>query len=96
MNRHSEEEMREHYEAWQASGLGKKVYAMQQRLSPSTFYYWIKKFEEGVPAKRLKGFQAIQIDKPITSAVAIVRYPSGVSIEWHGHPDTVHLLKSLL
>jgi len=96
MNRHNEAEMREHYEAWQASGLGKKVYAKREGLSPSTFYYWIKKFDEAVLAEPAKGFQSIQIDKPMTSAIAIVRYPSGVSIEWHGHPEMIHHLKSLL
>ena len=96
MKKHTYAEMRSHYETWLVSGLDKKVYAAQQNLKTSTFYYWIRKIE-AKDQPILKGFQQIESsDTPHTSATAVVRYPSGISIEWHGSADTIHLLKSLI
>lgn len=86
------------YNSWKASGLGKKSFAIREKVSPSTFYYWVVKFESRVkepPAR--KGFHPIVLEDVVSAPVmATIRYPSGVSVEWHGGADTIDLLKTLL
>ena len=98
MKRHSESSMRSLYREWQSSGLGKKSFAIEQSVSPSTFYYWIKKFEKSTKESTAKrGFYPIDLGDIVSEPVtATVRYPSGVVIEWRGKADTIHLLKTLL
>ena len=86
------------YNSWKASGLGKKSFAIREKISPSTFYYWVGKFEGRVKEPRTRrGFHPIVLEDVVSVPVmATIRYPSGVSVEWHGGADTVHLLKSLL
>ncbi|MEM6816996.1 MAG: hypothetical protein AAF600_21830, partial [Bacteroidota bacterium] len=67
MTRHSESSMRLLYEDWHSSGLSKKLFALEQGVSPSTFYYWVAKFER-VPSstvKPAKGFKQIALDHPM-------------------------------
>ena len=91
--------MRQLYEEWQSSNLSKKLFATGHGVSPSTFYYWVAKFER-VPSssvKPAKGFKQIALDHPgVNPLTATVRYPSGVVLEWHGGSDTIDDLKALL
>ena len=92
--------MRLLYEDWQSSGLSKKLFAIDQGVSPSTFYYWVSKFEK-VPSSAVnpaKGFKQIaMVDRAgVSSLTATVRYPSGVVLEWHGGNHTIEDLKALL
>jgi len=98
MARHNESTMRIYYDKWQCSGLSKKAFATQEGLSCSTFYYWVGKFEGSARNRSSRtGFASIAIEEVVCEAViARVRYPSGVVVEWHGSPDTVHFLKQLL
>ncbi len=41
--RYTEQKMLAYYKEWQESGLGKKAYCSKKGLTPSTFFYWIKK-----------------------------------------------------
>ncbi|MFT7036532.1 MAG: hypothetical protein ACJA2S_005064 [Cyclobacteriaceae bacterium] len=98
MKRHKESLMRLLYNSWETSGLGKKSFAIQEKISPSTFYYWVAKFEGR--AKELpvmKGFHPIVLEDVVSLPVtATIRYPSGVSIEWHGGADSIPILKTLI
>ena len=97
MNRHNEENMRRLCEAWRKSDLSQKAFAIDHGISPETFYYWFRKLNKSpVAPSAKKGFQTITMDAPIPSVLAVVRYPSGVIVEWQGSADTIHLLKSLL
>lgn len=91
--------MRLLYEKWQSSGLSKKLFAIGQGVSPSTFYYWVAKLDK-LPSgsvKPVKGFKQIVPDRPKSDTlIATVRYPSGVVLEWYGDSDTAHHLKALL
>ena len=96
MKRYNITQMRKHYEHWQSSGLGKKVYATQAGIPVSTFYYWVSKLEKQSAAPAPEGFQAVQLDlAPSVEVRAIVRYPGGVSIEWQGPAQSLYLLKTL-
>ena len=56
MKRYTEESKRDLYDSWQGSGLGKKAFAIEAGISPSTFYYWVKKFDQGGRAISKEGF----------------------------------------
>lgn len=91
--------MRLLHEEWQSSGLSKKLFAIEQGVSPSTFYYWVTKFEKLTrrSTNATGEFEQIKLDGTVASGVtATVRYPSGVVLEWHGGSDTIDDLKSLL
>jgi hypothetical protein len=45
MKRYTEVSMRPHYESWQQLSLGKRAFAIESKISPSSFYYWVKKFD---------------------------------------------------
>lgn len=97
MKRHDITEMRSYYAQWLSSGLGKKAFARQAGLSVSTFYYWASKFEKGSVTSTVDGFEPIKVASPgLGTPTAVVRYPNGVSIEWHGGPDSLHMLKGLV
>ena len=50
--------MRQLYLSWQSSGLSKKAFALREQITPSTFYYWVKKLEQSSPPA-LQGFDPI-------------------------------------
>jgi len=91
-------DMRNLFTQWQTSGLSKQAFAMNNGISKATFYYWVKKFEASKSdIAGLKSFLPVHLSVPVsTTATAIVRYPSGVSIEWHGTLESIHLLKTLV
>lgn len=89
--------MRQLYESWQSSGLSQKAFALHKQIAPSTFYYWVKKFRQ--PSEPTpKGFSPFLLESdPVGSQpLAVIHYPSGISIEWQGGANTLHLLKTLL
>lgn len=97
MKRHDITEMRSYYDQWLSSGLGKKAFALQAGLSVSTFYYWISKFEKDYSPSTLQGFEPVGVTPPsLGTPTAVIRYPNGVSIEWHGAADSLCLLKGLV
>lgn len=79
MKRHSQAQMKEFYDRWQESGQSVKSFAIGQDISPTTFYYWVKKFGK-ISAV---GFQHIVINEDSTAAHVVVHFPSGVKVEIH-------------
>lgn len=97
MKRHDITEMRSYYDQWLSSGLSKKAFARQSGLCVSTLYYWISKFEKGSGTNTPQGFEPIEVaPTSLGTPTAVIRYPNGVSIEWHGPTDSLHLLKGLV
>jgi len=88
------EQMRLHIKACTASELTVKAYCAQHGLTPSNYYYWLKKLQRSIACAS----SFIQISSPETqtdSSFATIRYPNGVSIELN---NTINLsvLKELL
>jgi hypothetical protein len=82
---------------WQGSGLSKAVFAAREGVPKVSFYYWCKKFDsKPEPLEHRSGFTRIGLS-PATSpsAVAMISYPSGVSLELFGQLDT-DAIKALL
>lgn len=99
MKRHDEDQMRSLYQQWLDSGQSKTQFAHTQGITPTVFYYWIKKFhcQQSVPSfsSGLTGFRQIALDQgPVNQPLARICYPSGVCIDLYQVPDAA-LLKSL-
>ncbi len=57
-----------YYKEWQESGLGKKAYCSQKGLTPSTFFYWIRKLalqKESLPPVSAASFTELTLPAPI-------------------------------
>jgi hypothetical protein len=103
MKRQAHEQMLSLYNQWQASGERKTDFAISQGIRPTTFYYWIKKFEQGEPGSA-SGFRRIPdvdtFNRSQGELLASIHYPSGIRVELHGsfqdfNDSHVHLLKAL-
>jgi hypothetical protein len=97
MDKISNEEYYNLFCQWQDSGLSKAGFAAREGISKTSFYYWTRKFgSQAVTPATPPGFSLVSLTPVSSSApVARISYPSGVSIEFFGHPDT-DTLKRLL
>ncbi|KEO72227.1 IS66 family insertion sequence element accessory protein TnpA [Anditalea andensis] len=80
---------------WQESGIRKAEFAIREDLSKNAFYYWCRKFEEGITSGGSRGFAQIRTGSSFKNdPVVRINYPSGVSIEFFGQiePETVKRL----
>lgn len=68
-------------------------FAKSQGVPASTFYYWCKKFSEQINEDQVintdTGFEPINLTSlrdttVISHPKAIIRFPTGVSVEWYG------------
>ena len=87
----SRDRMHRYYKSWEVSGKSIKGFAKDHGIPSSTFYYWCKKFsdKEGTVDDNHAGFASLAIEMPdniVTTdqPTAIVRFPTGVSVEWYG------------
>lgn len=101
MKQQDEEQMHALYEQWLLSGQSKAVFAQEQGLRATTFYYWAKKIErQALPAPVPKGgFSRLSVEDPVPvakgQALALVTFPSGATVELYWPVDP-SFLKSLL
>jgi transposase-like protein len=99
MKRQDEKQMRSLYQQWLDSGQSKTAFAQARQIVPTTFYYWVKKFQQHPAASaKSSGFSLVSVQdnalRPNTHPLARICYPSGVCIEVYGLPDAA-LLKAL-
>lgn len=100
MKRHDNNKMHSLYEQWLSSGQSRAVFAKRHGYRPSTFGYWIKKFqiETEVESKKASGFSKVAFEYPVSTsnapALTIINYPSGIKIELHS-PVSAFYLKEL-
>jgi|AntRauTorcE11897_2_1112592.scaffolds.fasta_scaffold10484_1 hypothetical protein len=92
-----EQEMRILFEKWQQSGKTKIAFCKQEGLIKSTFYYWIKKFQEPRLSvnKKKPAFTPLILEQNTLfnskQPVLRINYTSGVSIDFFGTVDTGYL-----
>ncbi len=96
MKRISNDEYYSLFCKWQASGINKAAFALEEGISRTTFYYWCKKFEgnEAV-ASDSSGFSLLTSGSGIQKEpVMRINYPSGVSVDFFERvaPDTIKRL----
>jgi transposase-like protein len=97
MKKISNEEYRELVRGWQTSGKTKASFAEEAGISRTTFYYWCKKFQEPVLGAVQGSCFSLLENHQFTERSPSVRinYPSGISIEFFGFPDS-ELVKKLV
>lgn len=100
MKRHDQQEMRRLSKEWLASGKSKTVFASEQGIVATTFYYWAKKFgqEQPVTSPEPSGFRLLDVRDHSgwshTPPTARLTYPSGEWVDLYGSLD-VGLLRAL-
>lgn len=83
------EQMRQHIEACNKSGLTVSAYCIQNSIVKSNYYYWLKKLNG---ENKASGFVALSVGK---SALVEITYPNGVQLSFSGEID-VTTLKALV
>lgn len=96
MKRISNDEYYSLFCRWQASGISKATFALEEGISRTTFYYWCKKFEdrEAIPSDS-SGFSLLTPGPGIEKEPVLrISYPSGVSVDFFEKvdPDTIKRL----
>lgn len=81
------------YEDWKGSGLPVGSFCKQASVKYATFRYWAKKFD--TPANVVPGFTELRMKPANPAPVAVLDFPSGVSLSFYQLPDT-GWLKTLL
>ena len=87
----TKEKMFQAIETWQESGQTKKLFCKNKKYSKSTFYYWLKKYQEEKQQSNTadsivsKGFFPVKISDTIKSSINNTKlidiyYPNGVRI----------------
>lgn len=95
-----EQEMRMLFVKWQQSGKTKIAFCQEEGLIKSTFYYWIKKFQEPelTVKKKKPAFTPLILaqNKILDGKQPVLRinYSSGVSIDFF-EVDDAGLIKNL-
>ncbi len=87
MKRDEKNKMHSLYEQWLSSGQNRAVFAKAHGYRPSTFGYWIRKFQTGTEAesKKASGFSKVDLELPISTnngqVLTIINFPSGIRVE---------------
>lgn len=86
------------YQEWKDSGESQAAFAKRQGIRPTTFGYWVKKYDKlstSHSGGQAGGFCPIALPSGQGKAVAIIQYPSGARLEFYVGVDALYL-KSLL
>lgn len=92
-----QQEMFNHYQSWQQSGLSQIGFCTLHGITFHKFNYWVRKFDSGdVKGKASSGgFLSVAIKQPVADCkVEIIRL-DGTRIQFHGAVDA-GFIRSLL
>jgi hypothetical protein len=104
IQKHTQEEMFGHIEAWKSSGQSQKIYCEQAGLAYTTFQYWAKKYREESSETEITdipGFIPVEVrpdpgqDPTVFTNKLHFLFPNGIQVMC---PESVHpeVLKTLL
>lgn len=99
MKSQTSDQMRSYYQKWLKSSISKRSFAKEHKIVVSTFYYWVNKFESALDRSSDSEAGFVRLDSATSDLPliqAVLHFPSGVRLEWHGRADSIHLLKTLL
>jgi transposase-like protein len=97
MRRSKEQEMGRLYAKWQQSGKTKIAFCKDEGIIKSTFYYWVKKFQDPQPTvtKKRPAFTPLILEQNtlLNSKQPILRinYHTGVSIDFFDAVDADYI-----
>ena len=89
--------MRAYYDEWKSSGLSMKAFSKENRLTYSTFSYWVRKFSSD--GGGTAGFVKLNVESPGGSLspapVVEIEYLSGTKVRFYCLTDS-SVIKSLV
>ena len=95
MKQQESKKMQSLYEEWLGSGVSRASFARRHGITPNTFSYWIKKFQEAPIVKKANNFDQLSVEVPtlVNSGcpAAVIHFPSGLKIELYGKPEVTFL-----
>jgi hypothetical protein len=81
--KYTTEQMQLAIDEWQTSGLSKKAFCRDRKITYQTFHYWYKRLTE-VPSP---GFREVSVQSHEGSAGGEIIFPSGVRMIFYGEPS---------
>lgn len=89
--KHSPEQMEATIMEWQNSGLSKKAFCLDRKITYHTFHYWCKRLSPPSPL----GFSEVKVPDVQLSNVFEISFPSGARMTFQGMPSTSWLRELL-
>jgi len=81
--RHTQEQMQSTIAEWQNSGLNKKAFCRERKITYQTFHYWFKRLS--VPNS--SGFEEVKLPGSKQGSSFELVFPSGVRMVCDGEPS---------
>jgi hypothetical protein len=103
IQRHTQEEMFGHVEAWKNSDQSQKIYCEQAGLAYTTFQYWVKKYREESSETEITdmpGFIPVEVRPDPEPDLTVVTnqlhflFPNGIQVKCSErvHPEVLRML----
>jgi hypothetical protein len=89
--KHSQEQMQVAIVEWQNSGLSKKAFCRDRKITYQTFHYWCKRLSP--PSS--SGFSEVEVSGVHQVNVFEISFPSGARMTFQGTPSTTWLRELL-
>jgi hypothetical protein len=86
--KYTQEQIHATIQEWQESGLSKKAFCRDRKITYQTFHYWFKKLSPKPPS----GFAEVKLEPPARFELT---FPSGTRMTFQGEPS-VSWLRELL
>lgn len=87
----TQEQMQATIKEWQNSGLSKKAFCQDRKITYQTFHYWLKRLSVGASS----GFTEVKIPRSHHTSLFELTFPSGARMTFQGEP-TAAWLRELL
>lgn len=81
--RHTQEQMQVTISEWQNSGLSKKAFCRDQRITYQTFHYWCKR----LLTPGVSGFDELKLSGKEQAGTFELTFPSGTRMTFQGQPS---------
>lgn len=89
--RNTQEKMQATIREWQNSGLSKKAFCRERKITYQTFHYWFKRLS----VEASSGFAQVNIARSQHTSSFELAFPSGARMTFQGEP-TAAWLRELL
>lgn len=78
----TQEQMQATITEWQNSGLSKKAFCRDRKITYQTFHYWCKRLS----SSSATGFDEVNVSAGTESGTMELTFPSGVRMTFQGYP----------
>jgi hypothetical protein len=89
--RHTQEQMQATITEWQNSGLSKKAFCRDRKITYQTFHYWCKR----LLSAGTSGFEEVNLTHRSQTDTFVLNFPSGARMTFQGQPSASWLRELL-